>query len=62
MRKSKEIKFIEIDGELFNINQIVKICKEEDGRTLVIRGRSLEHVDESIESIKKRLESITLKE
>lgn len=60
MLKNKNIKFIQIENHILNIDNIVKIYELEDGRTCVIRGRGNDYYNESVESIKKRLKPFML--
>jgi len=62
MRKNKEIKFIQVDDKLININNITRICKGTDERTYINTVDDGCYYDEPFESVKKKLESVTLKE
>ena len=58
MRKNKEIKFIEINGVLINVDSITRVSRS--GTQTYVGGHG--YYDESYESIKKKLEAFTLKD
>lgn len=59
-RKVRNLKFIDVDGHLFNIDNIIEIYKANDERICIRKiDGNYDYYEDSFESIKKKLESIT---